>query len=88
MGQTGEPRFDPGVLSAAQCQGDACVVCHKKWPRPRVRAGLLPDGQGVFACDDCAPALPNPRGPQRPAEPARAGRPCTRRATAVMPVFD
>ncbi|GAA2457067.1 hypothetical protein GCM10010191_90830 [Actinomadura vinacea] len=89
MGQTGELRFDPDALSAAQRQGDACVVCHKKWPRPRVRVGRLPNGQGVFACDDCAPAPPAPRGPQRPAEPtARAGSPLTRRAPAGMPVFD
>jgi len=87
MGHTGEPRFDPGVLTAAQRQGDACVVCHKKWPRPRVRLGLLPDGQGVFACDDCAPALPIPRGPQGP-EPTTAARPPTRRARAAMPVLD
>jgi len=38
--------------------GDACVVCHKRWPRPRVRVGRLPDGSGVFACDECALALP------------------------------
>jgi hypothetical protein len=88
MGHKGEPRFDPGVLSAAQRQGDACVVCHKKWPRPRTRIGLLPDGQGVFACDDCAPALPIPRGPHGP-EPTAVPRPQTRRArAAAMPVLD
>jgi hypothetical protein len=87
MGHTGEPRFDPGALTAAQCQGDACVVCHKKWPRPRARVGLLPDGRRVLACDDCAPALPRPRGPQAP-EPTSAARPRTRRAKAAMPALD
>ncbi|SEG62552.1 hypothetical protein SAMN04489712_107304 [Thermomonospora echinospora] len=72
MSRTGELMFDPGALSAVQRDGDACVVCHKRWPRPRVRAGCLPNGSGVFACDDCAPALPSPR----PAEPeGGAGRP-------------
>ena len=31
--------FDPEGLTLTQRDGDACVVCHKKWPRPRVRAG-------------------------------------------------
>lgn len=61
MSRTSELTFDPGALSAAQRVGDACVVCHKKWPRPRVRVGCQPDGSGVFACADCAPALPIPR---------------------------
>lgn len=61
MGRTGELMFDPGALSAAQRDGDACVVCHKKWPRPRVRVGCLPNGSGAFACADCAPVLPKPR---------------------------
>lgn len=61
MSRTDELTFDPGALSAAQRDGDACVVCHKKWPRPRVRVGSLPGGPGVFACADCAPALPTPR---------------------------
>ncbi|MBA9007059.1 hypothetical protein HNR21_005941 [Actinomadura cellulosilytica] len=72
MGRTDELVFDPGALSAAQRDGDACVACHKRWPRPRVRVGCLPSGSGVFACEDCAPALPRPR----PAEPGSgAGRP-------------
>ncbi|GAA1544063.1 hypothetical protein GCM10009678_28410 [Actinomadura kijaniata] len=58
MGPTDEPRFDPRALTRAQRQGDACVACRKRWPRPRVRVGRVPDGSGVFACADCAPALP------------------------------
>ncbi|TDD92614.1 hypothetical protein E1298_10500 [Actinomadura rubrisoli] len=54
MGQRGEPTLDPGALSTAQRLGDACAVCRKRWPRPRVRVGRLPDSSGVFACDDCA----------------------------------
>ncbi|MEV5898214.1 hypothetical protein B0I32_10215 [Nonomuraea fuscirosea] len=49
--------FDPEGLSAAQRDGDACVVCHKRWPRPRVRVGCLPDDSAVLACGDCAEAL-------------------------------
>jgi hypothetical protein len=49
--------FDPDGLSCAQLEGDACVVCHKRWPRPRVRVGRLPDDAAVLACADCAEAL-------------------------------
>lgn len=62
MGRKGELVFDPDVLSAAQRDGDACVACHCKWPRPRGRVGCLPNGSGVFACADCAPALPRAHG--------------------------
>ncbi|MEO3810138.1 hypothetical protein ABGB17_14150 [Sphaerisporangium sp. B11E5] len=59
------PTFDPADLTGPQRDGDACVVCHKKWPRPRVKAGRLPDGSPVMACEDCAkalqPAAPSPR---------------------------
>ncbi|WP_394326567.1 hypothetical protein [Nocardiopsis trehalosi] len=34
--------------------GDACAVCHVKWPRPRHPIGLLADGGEVYGCDDCA----------------------------------
>ncbi|GAB2494021.1 hypothetical protein [Nocardiopsis aegyptia] len=46
--------YDPGLLSQAQCEGDACVACHTKWPRPRRVLGVLPDGGPVFGCDECA----------------------------------
>ncbi|MEQ4718077.1 hypothetical protein [Nonomuraea sp. B19D2] len=49
--------FDPEGLTWAQRDGDACVVCHKRWPRPRVRVGVLPDNSAVLACGDCAEAL-------------------------------
>ncbi|SEF53737.1 hypothetical protein SAMN05444920_10117 [Nonomuraea solani] len=49
--------FDPEGLTSAQREGDACVVCHKRWPRPRVRVGRLPDDSAVLACGDCAEAL-------------------------------
>ncbi|WP_328589691.1 hypothetical protein [Nonomuraea aridisoli] len=53
--------FDPEGLTSAQRYGDACVVCLKRWPRPRVRVGVLPDESTVLACDDCAEALiPSP----------------------------
>ncbi|TDC57360.1 hypothetical protein E1281_05155 [Actinomadura sp. KC345] len=83
MGQTGEPIVDPGGLNAAQRLGDACVVCRKKWPRPRVRVGRLPDSTGVFACDDCAPAPPVPRARRDLREPVTdAGRPAGERPPA------
>jgi hypothetical protein len=68
MSRTNELTFDPGALSAAQRNGDACVVCHKKWPRPRARVGRLPDDSGVFACADCAPTPPGPHATEPPAE--------------------
>ena len=49
--------FDPAGLTAIQREGDACVVCHKKWPRPRIKVGRLPDNAPVHACEDCAEAL-------------------------------
>ncbi|WP_308250911.1 hypothetical protein [Nonomuraea rhizosphaerae] len=49
--------FDPDGLSCAQLDGDACVVCQKRWPRPRVRVGRFPDDAPVMACADCAEAL-------------------------------
>ncbi|GAB1824488.1 hypothetical protein HerbRD11066_76520 [Herbidospora sp. RD11066] len=49
--------FDPAGLTSVQRDGDACVVCHKKWPRPRVRVGRLPDDTTVHACDECTEAL-------------------------------
>ncbi len=97
MGQTGEPVVDPGGLGTARFPGDACVVRRKKWPRPRVRAGRLPDSSGVFACADCAPAPPVPRlrrglgesrtdagGPVGGPAPARAAGP-TPAAVEVSP---
>ncbi|MFC4584445.1 hypothetical protein [Sphaerisporangium corydalis] len=57
--------FDPEDLTGPQRDGDACVVCSKKWPRPRVRVGRLPDDAPVMACEECAeallPATPAPR---------------------------
>ncbi|OLT38629.1 hypothetical protein BJF79_26475 [Actinomadura sp. CNU-125] len=61
MGPADDPTFDPAPLNTAQRSGDACIGCGKRWPRPRVRVGRLPDSTGVFACDDCAPAPPVPR---------------------------
>ena len=49
--------FDPDGLTGAQRDGEACVVCHKRWPRPRVRVGKLPDNSSVLACTECAEAL-------------------------------
>jgi hypothetical protein len=66
MSQTEEPMVDPSALTLAQRDGEACVGCHKRWPRPRVRVGRLPHGPGLFACADCAPALlPKPRSAER-----------------------
>nr|WP_121435326.1 hypothetical protein [Actinomadura pelletieri] len=87
MGQTDEPTVDPGGLSPAQRLGDACVVCRKRWPRPRVRVGRLPDSTGVFACDDCAPTPPVPRA-RRGSRGSRtnAGRPVGERPSAMTTV--
>ncbi|MDA8370776.1 MAG: hypothetical protein M0026_13055 [Nocardiopsaceae bacterium] len=45
---------DPETLSTAQIMGDACAVCHVKWPRPQYPLGVLPDGTGLFGCAECA----------------------------------
>ncbi|TYB43376.1 hypothetical protein [Actinomadura chibensis] len=84
MGQPDEPTVDPRGLSMAQRFGEACVVCRKKWPRPRVRVGRLPDSTGVFACDECAPAPPAPRRrPRRRGEAVTSvGRPAGERPPA------
>ncbi|TDC68146.1 hypothetical protein E1200_12560 [Actinomadura sp. GC306] len=83
MGQTGEPTVDPGGLSTAQRLGDACVGCRKRWPRPRVRVGRLPDSTGVFACEECAPAPPVPRARRGSTEQVTdAGRPAGERPPA------
>lgn len=89
MGQAGEPTVDPGGLTTAQLLGDACVVCRKKWPRPRVRVGRLPDSTGVFACDECAPAPPAPRTRRGTREPVTdAGRPAGERPPARTTALD
>lgn len=46
--------FEPELLSNAQCMGDACAICHVRWPRPRRALGALPDGSEVYGCDECA----------------------------------
>ncbi|MGI8336468.1 hypothetical protein ACRYCC_41560 [Actinomadura scrupuli] len=79
MSRANELTFDPGALSAAQRAGDACVVCHKKWPRPRVRIGRLPAGSGVFVCADCAPALPDPHATEPLTTPVGDTGPAARR---------
>ncbi|MFC4059271.1 hypothetical protein ACFOWE_13270 [Planomonospora corallina] len=59
--------FDPEGLTPAQCEGDACVACHKRWPRPRIRIGRLPNDAILFACPECAEALlPQPAADVRP----------------------
>jgi hypothetical protein len=51
------PTFDSAALTIVQRHGSACVVCHRRWPRPRIRVGQVACGTVVFACDDCAPVL-------------------------------
>ncbi|GII78183.1 hypothetical protein Sru01_31650 [Sphaerisporangium rufum] len=65
--------FDPDDLTAPQRAGDACAVCHKKWPRPRVRVGRLPNSAPVMACEDCAETLlPPPPASRRRSPRSRA----------------
>jgi hypothetical protein len=49
--------WDPAALPAAARDGQACVACGKRWPRPRAAAGRLPDGARVYACEECAATL-------------------------------
>lgn len=59
--------YDPSRLSRAQCMGDACVICHTKWPRPRRVLGELSDGAHVYGCDECAEIIgPRPVPPSKP----------------------
>lgn len=66
--------FDPGGLTVAQREGNACVICHKRWPRPRFRVGRLPDDSPVRSCDDCVDIL----------MPATIAVPRARRAEAAL----
>ena len=67
--------FDSTALTITQRHGNACVICHKKWPRPRIRAGQVPCGSEVYACDDCALVLSEPAPhAARVAGPAAAAR--------------
>lgn len=50
--------FDPEGLDARQLAGRACVLCGKAWPLPEHRVGRLPGAGYVYACAQCAPALP------------------------------
>ncbi|WP_343233515.1 hypothetical protein [Streptomonospora sp. PA3] len=34
--------------------GDACAVCHARWPRPRRRLGASSEGGPLFGCEECA----------------------------------
>jgi hypothetical protein len=49
--------FDAEGMSQAQREGEACVVCNKRWPRPRVRVGRFPDDMTAMSCADCAEAM-------------------------------
>lgn len=51
-----EPTISPEGLSRAQRNGEACVVCDKRWPRPERRIGRFPDGRPAMTCPECAPA--------------------------------
>lgn len=57
-----DPVFDPGSLTAAQSTGDACAVCHTRWPRPRAPLGVLPSGARVYGCAECAELATGHRG--------------------------
>jgi hypothetical protein len=56
-----ELQIDPGGLSKAQLDGDACVQCRKVWPAPNRRVGRFPDGRAAMACEDCAQLFPSRR---------------------------
>ena len=46
--------YDPLTLTVTQREGNACAVCHARWPRPRRVLGVLPDGNPVHGCAECA----------------------------------
>lgn len=49
--------LDPAPMTGAQRAGDACVVCFKKWPRPQIPVGIIPNGDTVRACAECGPLM-------------------------------
>lgn len=49
--------WDSAALTEAQRTGASCVSCDKRWPRPHVHVGVLPDGGQVLACPECAEPL-------------------------------
>jgi hypothetical protein len=44
------PVIDPTGLTARQLAGNACVLCHKSWPRTLI--GQFPDSTPALACHD------------------------------------
>jgi hypothetical protein len=42
------------ALTEAQAMGEACAICHARWPRPRIALGILDDGGTAYGCDECA----------------------------------
>jgi len=46
--------FGAGSLTFAQLMGDACAVCHSRWPRPRHRLGEPAEGGELLGCEECA----------------------------------
>lgn len=50
--------IDGTRLSRDQRAGKACAYCCKRWPRPRLRIGVIPGGMPVYACAGCASAEP------------------------------
>ncbi|GAB3449447.1 hypothetical protein GCM10027570_23920 [Streptomonospora sediminis] len=45
---------ESGAFTFAQLMGNACAVCHARWPRPRHRIGESPDGEELLGCEECA----------------------------------
>ncbi|MBB5999661.1 hypothetical protein [Streptomonospora salina] len=46
--------FDAEALTIAQLVGEACAVCHARWPRPRHRIGASSEDDELFGCRECA----------------------------------
>lgn len=49
--------FDAAPLNGDQRNGEACVSCNRRWPRPPIPVGRVPAGDTVRACEECAPGI-------------------------------
>ncbi|MFC6885322.1 MULTISPECIES: hypothetical protein [Actinomadura] len=49
--------FDASGMSGAQRMGEACALCAKRYPAPRVIIGEFAAGERARACEECGPAV-------------------------------
>ena len=60
-----------GTLTAEQAVGEACGICHARWPLPQIPLREPTDGATIYVCRDCG-------------ELAGMAAPVTQRSSLVM----